>query len=319
MNFTATPSLVVRKLGAVIRWLPVLALAASGLTQAQAWPSKPVRIVVPVSVGGTTDLLARVLGQALAQSTGQAFVVDNKTGAAGAIGSAEVARAAPDGYTLLVATTSTHSIAPHVQKNLPYNVLTDFTPIALLAEANNVLLASPSIHVKNVKELLALAKSWAHLSFELFSGAAGVSLTHVPYKGTGSSIADLTGGTVHLALDAIPSGMPHAKTGRAVALAVSGAHRSQAAPDLPTIAETVPGFSVLSWFGLYGPKGMPPELAKRINEEFNKAMQSPEMVARFAGFGIDAGRGSPADFAAMVAKDSARWGALVKDRNIKLD
>ena len=330
---TARQSLVSRKPRALLRLLPVVALAVSGLANARAWPTKPVRVVVPVSVGGTTDLLARLIGQALTQATGQPFVVDNKTGAAGSIGSAEVAKAPPDGYTLLVATSSTHAIAPHVNTKLPYNVVDDFTPIALLAEANNVLLGSPSLPVKNVKELLALAKekpgylnyassgigSWGHLAFELFAAQAGVTLTHVPYKGTGSSIADLSGGTVHLALDAVPSGMPHATTGRAKALAVSALKRSPLAPDVPTIAETVPGFSVLSWFGLYGPKGMSPELVKRINEEFNKAMSTPEMTARFASMGIDPGRGSAADFASMVAKDSARWGKLVKDRNIKLD
>jgi len=316
-----------------IRLLSAVALAAPVLAHAQAWPTKPVRLVVPISVGGTTDLLARLVGKALQESTGQAFVVDNKAGAAGAIGSAEVARAAPDGYTLLVATTSTHSIAPHVSKNLPYNVVEDFTPIALLAEANNVLLGSPAIPVKNVGELVALAKekpgylnyassgigSWGHLAFELFASQAGISLTHVPYKGTGSSIADLSGGTVHLALDAVPSGMPHATSGRARALAVSGTKRSPLAPDVPTIGETVTGFSVLSWFGLYGPKGMSPELAKRINSEVLKTLQSPEMVARFASMGIDAGRLSPTEFGAMVKADSARWGKLAKDRNIKLD
>jgi tripartite-type tricarboxylate transporter receptor subunit TctC len=318
-----------------------VAVAASGLAHAQApaqapaqaWPAKTVRVVVPISVGGTTDLLARLIGQAMAQATGQPFVIDNKAGAAGAIGSAEVARAPADGYTLLVATSSTHSIAPHMTAKLPYNVFDDFTPIALLADANNVLLVSPSVPAKNVSELLALARekpgylnyatsgigSWGHLAFELFAGQAGVTLTHVPYKGTGSSIADLSAGTVHLALDALPSGLPHAKTGRAHALAVSGPHRSALAPDVPTLGETVPGFAVTSWFGLYGPKGMSPELAKRINAEVNKAMQTPELVARFASLGIEAGRGSPADFGAMVVSDSARWGRLVKERNIKLD
>jgi tripartite-type tricarboxylate transporter receptor subunit TctC len=316
----------------VILWVPMLALAVSGFAHAQGWPTKTVRVIVPISVGGATDLLARTMAQALQQATGQPFVVENKTGAAGAIGSAEVARAAPDGYTLLVATTSTHSIAPHVAK-LPYNVVTDFTPIALLAEANNVLLMSPTLQVKNLSELLALARekpgylnysssgvgSWGHLSFELFAAQAGISLSHVPYRGTSSSIADLSQGTVHLALDAVVSAVPLVKQGRVRGLAVSGPRRSPLAPDIPTISETVPGFSVLSWFGVYGPGGMSPELTKRINEEIVKALHSPELVARYQGFGVEAGRMSPAEFAAYVASDSARWGRLVKEKNIKLD
>jgi tripartite-type tricarboxylate transporter receptor subunit TctC len=320
-----------------MRWLPILALATCGLAQAQAqapsWPSKAVRIVVPVSVGGTTDLIARMLGEALTHATGQPFIVDNKAGASGAIGSAEVARAAPDGNTLLIATSSTHAIAPHVSK-LPYKVVEDFTPIAFLAEANNILLVSPTIPAKNLKELLALARekpgylnfassgigSWAHLTFELLATQAGVSFTHVPYKGTGSSIVDLTSGTVHMALDAIPSALPHVKQGRARALAVSGGHRSSIAPDIPTISEAgVPGFAAQSWFGLYGPRGMSPEITRRINEEVNKVLQSKDMIARFQSLGIEPGRGSPSDFGTMVASDSARWARLVKERNIKVD
>ena len=318
---------------AFIRWLPVLVLAASGLAQAQAWPTKTVRIIVPISAGGATDLLGRVLAQALQQASGQPFVVENKTGAAGAIGSAEVARAAPDGYTLLIATTSTHSIAPHVSSKLPYNVVNDFTPIALLAEANNVLLMAPTLQFKNLGELLATARekpgsiyysssgvgSWGHLSFELFAAQAGVSLTHVPYRGTSSSIADINQGTVHLALDAVVSGIPIVKSGRAKGLAVSGPRRTPLAPDIPTMGETVAGFSVLSWFAVYGPKGMSPELARRINEEIIKVLSTPEMVAKFQGMGIEAGRMSPTEFAQYVTTDSARWGRLVKERNIKLD
>lgn len=318
---------------ALIRWLPILALATTGIAHAQAWPAKTVRIIVPISVGGTTDLLGRTLAQALGQATGQSFIVENRTGAAGQIGSVEVARAAPDGYTLLIATTSTHSIAPHVSSKLPYNVVDDFTPIALLAEANNVLLMSPTLEVKNVNGLLALARakpgsinysssgigSWGHLSFELFAAQAGVTLTHVPYRGTSSSIADLSQGTVQLALDAVVSAVPLVKSGRVRGLAVSGPRRSPLAPEIPTISETVVGFSVLSWFGVYGPKGMSPELAKRINEAIIKVLSTPEMVAKFQTMGIEAGRFSPTEFGAYVATDSARWGKLVKERNIKLD
>lgn len=313
-------------------WVAVLALSASGLANAQAWPVKPVRIVVPVAAGGTTDLLARMVGQALTQSTGQQFLVDGKPGAAGAIGALEVARAPADGYTLLLATSSTHSVAPAMSSQLRYDPIEDFTPIALVAEANNVLLVSPSLEVKNMAELLALARqkpgtlnyvssgvgSFAHLAFELLRSQAGVSITHVPYKGTGATMADLRSGAVHLALDALPSGLPHVKEGRVRGLAVSGPRRTTLAPDIPTVAESgLPGYSVLSWFGMYGPRGLSPDVTRRINDEVNKVLRAPEMASRFDNLGIEAGRGSPVEFAAMVAADRERWTRLVRERNIK--
>ncbi|MCC6196872.1 MAG: tripartite tricarboxylate transporter substrate binding protein [Burkholderiales bacterium] len=317
----------------IILLLPLLAVLWSGLAHAEAWPTKPVKVIVPISAGGATDVLARTMAQALAQSTGQPFVVENKTGAAGSIGSAEAARAAPDGYTLLVGTTSTHSIAPHVSSNLPYDIFTDFTPIALLAETNNVLLMSPTLPFKSLAELLAAAKakpgsiyyassgigSWGHLSFELFAAQAGVTLTHVPYRGTSAAIADISQGNVQLALDAVVSGVPLVKQGRVKGLAVSGPRRSALAPEIPTMGETVKGFSVQSWFGVYGPKGMSPELTKRINEEIVKVLNTPEMTAKFLSLGTEPSRLTPAEFAAYMKVDSARWGKLIKERNIKLD
>jgi tripartite-type tricarboxylate transporter receptor subunit TctC len=321
--------------GRIVRWIIPFALAMSGLAHAQAWPTKPVRLVVPVSPGGATDLIARMIGNALAEKLGQPFIVDGKPGAAGAIASLEVARAPADGYTLLVATSSTHAVAPAVSAHLRYSAVDDFTPIVLLAESNNLLLASSTVGVKNMKELLALARekpgylnfsssgpgSFGHLTFELFSSQAGVKLTHVPYKGTSSSIPDMVAGSVHLAVDSLSSALPSVKDGRLRGLAVTGPSRSPLAPEIPTVAESgLSGFSVLSWFALYGPRGMSPELVKRINEEFNKVLRSPEMAARFAALGLEPARGgSSAELAAMVAKDTARWGALAKQFNIKLD
>jgi tripartite-type tricarboxylate transporter receptor subunit TctC len=320
--------------GRALRWLPALALAASGLAHAQAWPGKPVRLVVPVSAGGTTDMLARVVGEALTRNLGQQFLVDPKPGAAGALAAREVARSPADGYTLLVATSSTHSVAPAVSPRLPYKPVEDFTPIALLAEANNVLLASPTINVKSVAQLVDMARkkpgmlnysssgigSFGHLVFARLGSQAGVTLTHIPYKGTSSSITDLVSGQVHLAVDALPSALPYVKDGRLRGLAVTGPRRSPLAPDIPTVAESgVPGFAVVSWFGLYAPRGLPPELARRINEEVNKVLQAPEMTSRFAAMGIEPGRGSAADFAAMVAADTAQWSRLAKELDIKVD
>lgn len=318
----------------ILRWMSVLTLVTSGLAHAQTWPAKPVRLVVPVSPGGTTDMLARVVGQALSQNLGQGMVVESKPGAAGSIAALEVARAPADGYTLLVATASTHAVAPALNPNLKYNPVDDFTPIALLAEANNILLVSPTVGVKTLQELLAYAKqkpgalnysssgigSFAHLYFESFASHANIQLTHVPYKGTASSITDLVSGGVHLAADALPSALPHVKEGRLRGVAVTGSRRSALASDIPTVSEAgVPGLSVTSWFGLYAPRNLPPEVAKKINDEVNKVLRSPEIVAKFASMGIEANPGSPSDFASMVAKDTQRWRGVVRDAKIKLD
>lgn len=320
--------------GKALRWLPVFALAASGLAQAQAWPNKTVRIVVPVSPGGATDLLARLVAQGLTQNLGQQFIVDGKPGAAGAVGSIEVARAPADGYTLLMATSSSHSVAPAVMKQLRYNPVDDFTPIALVAESNNVVLMSPTVEAKDVKDLIALARkkpgylnyvssgigSFGHLTFELFAAQAGIKMTHVPYKGTAAAIPDMVAGSVHLAADSMASAMAQVKEGRLRGLAVTGSRRSPLAPNIPTVAESgLPGFSVISWFGLYAPRNLPPQLAQRINEEVNKVLMSPDMAARLVALGVEAGHGSPADFATMVATDTARWTRLAKDLNIQLD
>jgi tripartite-type tricarboxylate transporter receptor subunit TctC len=289
---------------------------------------------VPFSPGGTTDLLARVLGKQLSQNLGQPFVVDSKPGASGSIGSVEVARAPGDGYTLLLTTSSTHAVAPALSSQLRYNPVEDFTPIAHLADSQLVLLGSPTIDAKNGKELLALARqkpgqlnysssgvgTIAHLTTEALKSQAGVFITHIPYKGSGQAIPDLVNGAVHLTWDALASGLPHAKEGRVRALAVSGPKRSPLAPEIPTVAEAgVPGFSVLTWFGLYAPRGLPPALTQRINEEVNKVLRSPEMVERYVAWGIEARIGSPADFSAMVTKDAARWSKLVKDVNLKVN
>lgn len=318
----------------ILKWMPVVALAVSGLAHAQTWPAKPIRLVVPVSPGGATDMIARVVGQALSQNLGQGVVVDSKPGAAGSIAALEVARSPADGYTLLVATSSTHSVAPALNPNLKYNPVDDFTPIALLAEANNILLVSPSVGARNMQELLAIAKqkpgalnysssgigSFAHLTFEYFASQANIQLTHVPYKGTASSIADLVSGAVHLAADAIPSALPHIKEGRLRGVAVTGSRRSPLAPDIPTVAEAgVPGFAVTSWFGLYAPRGMPPDVSKKLSDEVNKVLRSPEIVAKFSSMGIESNPGSPGDFANMVAKDTQRWRAVVRDAKIKVD
>ena len=298
------------------------------------WPSKPVRVVVPFPSSGATDLVSRVIAQRVSQDLGQQFVIDNKPGAGGTIGAAEAVKAAPDGATLLFTTSSTHAISPHLMPRLSYNVEKDFTPIAHVADAASVLLVTPSLPVKNVQELIAYAKAnpgklnyatsgngtIVHLNALEFSARAGVKLTHVPYKGTAQSITDLVAGQVHVLFDSIPTGMPHVHSGRLKALAVTSLQRSALAPELPTIAETLPGYSSVTWFGLYGPAGMKPEMVNKINAAFNKAIQNPEVTAALAKLGAEPAKpGTPAQFHSMVKADSARWAKVIKDNNITLD
>lgn len=327
------------------QWIQAAAVLAGGLlaqasvpAQAQGeapWPSRPVRVVVPFPPSGATDLVARVIAQRVSQELGQQLVIDNKPGAGGTIGAAEAAKAAPDGYTLLFTTSSTHAISPHLMPRLSYKADKDFTPIAHMADAASVLLVTPSLPVRSVAELIAYAKAHpgqlnyassgngtiVHLNTAAFAAQAGIRLTHVPYKGTAQSITDLAAGQVHLLFDSIPTGMPHVASGRLRALAVTGDKRSALAPNLPTVAESgLPGYSSVTWFGVYGPAGMKPELVERINQAFNQAVRNPEVIASLAKQGVEPAKAqTPEQFAAMVKADSARWAKVIKDNHITLE
>lgn len=310
-------------------------IAVSATAQAQAWPERPVRLVVPFPAGGATDLVARVIAQRVSKDLGQQFIVDNKSGAGGTIGTAEAAKAAADGYTLLLTTSSTHAISPHLMPRLPYDAVKDFTPVAHLVDAASVVLVTQSLPVKTVAELIDYAKKHpgqlnyassgngtiVHLTTEAFKAQAGVFMTHVPYKGTALAIPDVISGSVQVLIDSIPTGMPHVKTGRLRALAVTGNQRSALAPELPTVAEAgLPGFSSVTWFGLYAPRNMKPELVARVHDAFEKAAQAPEVVESLAKLGVEpAPSGSPAQFAAMVSADSQRWARIIRDRKINLE
>ena len=318
---------------------PLICAASIALTslasQAQSFPNKPLRLVVPFPAGGATDSLARTIAQRLTVQLGQTVVVENKAGAGGSIGSLDVAKALPDGYTLLMATSSTHAIGPYLNANLPYNTTTDFTPIAHVANAANVLLVPLSLPVNSVKELIAYAKprpgqlnyassgngTIVHLTSEAFKSQAGVFITHIPYRGTALAIPDLVTGKVQLMFDSIVSGLPHVKDGKLKALAVTGTARSPLAPEVPTVAESgLAGFESNTWFGIYAPKGLPADLVGRLNSEFNKALQSAEVQDRLARLGAEPVSNRSADqFAAMVKADSERWGRLIKERKITLE
>ncbi len=311
-----------------------LVVGTAALAQA-TWPERPVRVVVPFPASGATDLIARVVTQRVAQDLGQQLVVDNKPGAGGTIGSAEAAKAAPDGYTVLFTTSSTHAISPHLMPRLSYDAAKDFTPVAHVADAPSVLLVTPSLPVKTVADLIAYARAnpgklnyatsgngtIVHLNSAAFSAQAGVEMTHVPYKGTALAIPDLVAGQVHVLFDSLPTGMPHVAGGKVRALGVTSEKRSALAPELPTLAESgLPGFASVTWFGVYLPAGAPPALVDRVHQAFTKAVLSPEVKASLAKLGVDpAEPGTPAKFAAMVKADSARWAAVIRQRNIKVE
>lgn len=325
-----------RFLSPVFRLVAVASLITASLAaQAQSWPERPVRLVVPFPAGGATDLVARVIAQRVSRDIGRQVIVDNKAGAGGTIGSVEVAKAAADGYTLLLTTSSTHAISPHLMPRLPYDAVKDFTPIAHLADAASVLLVTPSLPVKTMAELIDYAKkrpgqlnyassgngTIVHLTTEAFKAQAGIFVTHVPYKGTALAIPDVIAGSVHVLIDAIPSGMPHVKNARLRALAVTGNKRSALAPELPTMAEAgLAGFSSVTWFGLYAPRGMKPELVARVHDAFDKAAHAPDVVDSLAKLGVEPALSRTLDqFASMVSADSQRWAGIIRERKITLE
>jgi tripartite-type tricarboxylate transporter receptor subunit TctC len=316
-------------------------LAPDGLraqTQAAVWPTRPVRLVVPFPPGGATDLIARVMAQRVAQAIGQPIIVENKAGAGGVIGATDAAKGAPDGSTLLLTTSSTHAIAPHLNSKLPYDAVKDFTPVLHIADAASVLLVTSSLPAVSVAELISYAKSnpgklnfassgsgtIVHLTAEAFKAQAGVAMTHIPYKGTALAIPDVISGAVQVIFDSIPSGMPHVKAGRLRALAVTGGTRSTLAPELPTVAEAgLPGFSSVTWFGLFAPARTPSDVVSAIGAAFATALRSPEVTEALAKLGVEpaaAASGPPGtSFAALIAADSARWGTVIRDNNIVID
>lgn len=321
-----------------MKLLATVLLAASALlsapaqAQATGYPTKPIRLVVPFPAGGATDIFARAVSQKLGERLGASIVVDNKPGAGGAIGSELAAKAAPDGYTLLLATTSTHSIGPSFGK-LPYDAVADFTPIAHVGNAPSIMLVPNSSPAKTVKDWVEYARkspgklnyassgngTVVHLGTEFFKSQAGLFLVHIPYRGTALAIPDLVSGKLDLLMDSLPSGLPHVKEGRLRALGITSAKRSPLLPDLPAIAETVPGYESVTWFGVYGPKGLPADIVARVNTALNQALQDVEVKDRLARLGIEPAGGTPQQFAAMAQADRAKWKKIIDERKLTAD
>ena len=306
-----------------------LALGAA-MPAALAQSSKPIRLVVPFPAGGATDLFARTLSQKMGERLGTSVVIDNKPGAGGSLGSDMAAKATADGQTLLFTTTSTHSIGPAIGAKLPYDTVRDFTPIAHVGNAPSIMLVPNSSPAKTVKEWIEYAKknpgklnyassgngTIVQLTAELFKAQAGVFVTHIPYKGTGLAIPDLVAGQLDVLFDSLSTGMPHVRDGRLRALAVTTLKRTPLAPDLPPVADTLPGFESSTWFGLYGPKGLPAEVVNRVNAAANQALSDPEVRAMLTTLGIEPVTSTPAQFAKMVADDQAKWKRIIAERKI---
>jgi tripartite-type tricarboxylate transporter receptor subunit TctC len=313
--------------------LLALVVAVSHAAFGQAYPMKPVKIVVPYPPGASTDTVARAVAQKLSDSLGQQVFVENRAGASGNIGSDYVAKSPPDGYTILMATDATHTTNVHFGKNFPYDPVKDFTPITAAAGNIIVLVAHPSVPVTSVKELIEYAKknpgrlSYAssgtgsphHLSGELLRQLAGIDIVHVPYKGGGQAITDLLGGQVPLMFSSMVTVAPHIKTGKVRALGVVEAQRYPAMPDIPTIAETLPGFEINSWLGFLAPAGLPPPIQARLQAEIVKALNAPDVRARLEPAGLVVIGSTPGELATMIKTDLDKRGRLIKAAGIQTD
>jgi tripartite-type tricarboxylate transporter receptor subunit TctC len=299
-----------------------------------AWPSRPVRVVVPFAPGGATDILGRLTATELGNALGRPFVVENRAGGGGNVGSDIVAKSAPDGHTLLFGAAGNIGINPSLFSNMPYDPVRDLAPISLIAEVTNVLVVHPSVNASSVQELIALAGatqgglvyassgngSTIHLSAELFASMTRLTMTHVPYRGSGPAMLDLLAGRVALMFDNLPSALPHVREGRLRALAVTAARRSPVLPDVPTIAEAgVPGYEATSWFGLFAPAGTPRDIIDRMAREMAIFARRPEVAERIRALGAEPITNTPEEFAAMVREEIAKWGAVVRASGARAD
>ena len=313
--------------------LLLTALLAAGHCAAQDYPSRPVRMVVPFAPGGSTDVLARIVGQKLTERSGQPVIIENRAGAGGNIGAEQVTRSAPDGYTLLLGGVP-HAISASLYSKLPYDLARDLAAVAEIASFPSAIVLHPSLPANSVKELIALARarpgrlsfgsagsgSPNHLSLELFKTMAGVKMVHVPYKGSGQLVGDLLAGQVQLASMGLPVAVPHVHSGKLRAIAVTGAARSSLLPEVPTVSEAaLPGFEVTSWYGVFAPAGLPADIVAKLNSEIGSAVTAAEVKERLAALGAEPSVKSPDQFGRYVRQEITKWAKVVKDSGAKAE
>jgi len=301
---------------------------------ADTYPTKPVRIIVPFPPGGPADALARIVGDRLGAAFGQSVIVDNRPGAGGNIGMELGAKAAPDGHTLVLAPAGNLTVNPFLYRNVPYDVGRDFLPVTVIAAVPNVLVVNPQVPAKDLAELIAYAKanpgklnfsspgagSGAHLAGELLKSSAGIELVHVPYNGIAPAVTAVVAGDVQMMFAAAPSALPQVTGGKLRAIAVASPKRIVAAPAIPTLDESgLPGFDVTSWYSIVAPAGTPPAVVDRLQKEIARALESPEVKAKLAGLGAEPVANTPTEFAAMIKVETAKWGKIVKDANIRAE
>jgi tripartite-type tricarboxylate transporter receptor subunit TctC len=320
---------IIGALAAAIGVLGALSVPAG----AQSWPEKQVNFIVPFSAGGTTDLFGRLLANHMQQKFGKPFIVENRAGAGGNLGAAAVAKSAPDGYTFLVGTVSTHAINPFLYSKLPYDTAKDFQPVSLIARLPNILVVHPSLPVNNVAELIAHLKAnpdklsygssgagtSIHLAAELFKIKTGTTMTHVPFRSSGDIMNNLTGGHINLAFDNITLAWPQVKAGRLRALAVSSTARSEIAPEVPTVAETIPGFDATSWHGVFAPAGTPKAIVDAMAAEMKRILELPDVKEKLFEIGAIAAPMTPEEFSKFIDGERTKWAEVVKASGAKLD
>ena len=310
----------------------ILVAGTTTLASQTVFPSRPITMVVAFSAGGSTDLIARVLAQRMGSILGQTVIIENKGGADGAIGTAAVTRAAPDGYTVILSTTSTHVINPLLYKNIAYNPSTDFQPVSLVAQSPNILVSSPKFNAKSVSDVIARAKAapgtlnvatgaTMHLlNAAMFKRMADVSWVDVPYKGSGPALNDLFSGQIDLMFDQLPSSLAQVQGGRLKAVAVTSRQRTSVAPEIPTIAESgLPAFEATSWWALFAPPKTPPDVVARLNSAVHQALADPKLLATFKDMGLEAWQSTPDELARLLVDERAKWQKVIADNHIEVN